>query len=996
MCTRISLAVLLILVPAGEEFSAVRSHADETVARAPSGVVYLEKSRGWGLMTRDGTDEGLLTREILRQAFLIASRDELGLTTRDAWLGDPPPDIGSVEPFDLAISPGWKQLLEVVRGHYPQQAKIAGRILDVAGDKSDLDYQAYVNEAERLSRDWFAGVLRDAGFSGQPNPLDSTAMPAAAVEKQLSELTFTSQFAAARQLHDAIRRHGESPALTGALIRAYANLGLLTEFDWHPAHKVFKARALLYAQRLCGHENNSPWALRHRAYAAALGGLHQWALQDLDAADKAQASADGAADEAPAWLPLVQALCRYESDALDAARTDAQYAELARLLQYISYEESGSGQQAIECGLKVVKAMTECYRVHDGLCRFGGVALGHSATVDGPATLSERLYPRLAGMTGLPDPVTRIVARQPSAEEPRDFGEELAPPAEFRQRVKLMTALRDAGRISLPALPKPAADDAPAQPAAVGPELDVGEPSWAVLGQLIQEVSFVQVWRRAYFEYKSLGVPADEYLISARPLVENHRYRVLLDTYVWENTDRAQALANLAKLEPESLEIVAQELAFGLDGYDERWRQWYRCAYVHHDRTARDLTLLIDSTMPRSRAPLFPPLYAVSPYSPVARAGMIAHHWDQVKDQAGRWEKESVQYPSVLVALADRASSGGHWADAERLYSAAIRLSPEMGTYKSLAEAYQKQGKTDHWLATLEDFLQQPDYGLQHAQVQVDIANHYMERHEWEKALPYAMGAAGTGSQWGMLAAAKCYEALQDWNPAEEMYRVTSLRYRGSSLQWYYFCRRTGQGDAASARDAALDFMNTPGNVDDDLSRFEAGEFWMLDRVPDEAIKYFERLAAESTNPYYGLHLALLADQAKKTGQRDAALDRVVSKGEEYLRIATQQPRRELVGLAKLMVADLKNGGHGEIDLMTAKRLRSTADETEQMNFNYYLAKYLDLHGKPDEARQLWMHCMGYRIMFDYIRTLAGAELQDHGVRPDDYKDLVQQNPKGN
>ena len=51
-------------------------------------------------------------------------------------------------------------------------------------------------------------------------------------------------------MHEALRTKGESPATLGALSRAYANLGMLTDTQWEAAPWVYKARGLLYAERL--------------------------------------------------------------------------------------------------------------------------------------------------------------------------------------------------------------------------------------------------------------------------------------------------------------------------------------------------------------------------------------------------------------------------------------------------------------------------------------------------------------------------------------------------------------------------------------------------------------------------------------------------------------------------------------------------------------------------------------------------------------------------
>ncbi len=55
-------------------------------------VVYLGKSAGLYMPLPPGPDRGFLVRELFRQALLISARDELGLVTRDAWLGDAIPE----------------------------------------------------------------------------------------------------------------------------------------------------------------------------------------------------------------------------------------------------------------------------------------------------------------------------------------------------------------------------------------------------------------------------------------------------------------------------------------------------------------------------------------------------------------------------------------------------------------------------------------------------------------------------------------------------------------------------------------------------------------------------------------------------------------------------------------------------------------------------------------------------------------------------------------
>ena len=87
---------------------------------------------------------------------------------------------------------------------------------------------------------------------------------------------------------------------------------------------------------------------------------------------------------------------------------------------------------------------------------------------------------------------------------------------------------------------------------------------------------------------------------------------------------------------------------------------------------------------------------------------------------------------------------------------------------------YKKQNKMEQWQETLEECLNHPDYGLSHASVCIDLANYFMERRQWEKALPYAESGAQSYSGWGLLTAAACHEAMHHWKEAESLYQAVA------------------------------------------------------------------------------------------------------------------------------------------------------------------------------------------------------------------------------
>ena len=240
---RLSLALTACALWAG----ACVALGDEKSTAVP--VVYLGRSSAFALPTAKGTVSGRLLGELARQSFLVAARDQLGLRTRDVSLGEEMPGGGDNAPFAIVTvsekqpaldvrrgfaSPGQTLLHESLRAPPPPEQFSKDRFFVPA------DYQAVLTEVEKLSRGAFVDALKRAGFQGKPNALKDSAGVPPEIAKALEKMDFISQFSAVRQLHELIRGDGQSPERLGALVRGYANLGLLTEFHWHPRARPSK------------------------------------------------------------------------------------------------------------------------------------------------------------------------------------------------------------------------------------------------------------------------------------------------------------------------------------------------------------------------------------------------------------------------------------------------------------------------------------------------------------------------------------------------------------------------------------------------------------------------------------------------------------------------------------------------------------------------------------------------------------------------------------
>jgi tetratricopeptide (TPR) repeat protein len=951
-----------------------------------AGVVYLDGSLDWVIKDGKRSDRRLLVRELVRQAFLLAARDELGLLTRDYWLGEPMPGPEGPAALDLVVGNGRPVRVELWKGTGKDRSKIGQGRLELRGNI--LWHPRLATEMESFSRTKCVEVLKMAGFQGRPHPWKPDLPLPDEVKPLLDEMTFSSQYLAVRRIHAAIRKDGESPERLGGLVRGYANLGVLTEFHWHPAHKVFKARAMLYAERLLKHTERPAWSKWHRAYVYALVGLHQRALTEIEALESDASSAD----ERPSWALLLAPYCRYQIDQFDEKKVAPADQQFFQLLTYLNAEQSASSYLAISTGLKVLEKIPECYRVHAGVCGFAGVGVGHRVTIEWILLLGGKLYPRLKNEPDLPPAVQKMVRQQVGGVWDRLLGgkKERRSTDEFQVRRRLTTALLEAGRVPPAAPPKASAEGDPA-PADGG---DRAEFSWSVLGHLLGELSFVQVGRRVRFEAGMLCVSPDEFLATASPLYADHPYRAVIESFSTDVSARIKAFEQMKQLQPHSLEVTARPFWDQIRSVDrERMIQWYRESQAHADPLVNDLRPCIRCTSdPQGRARQ---LLQVSPENPQARAVLLEKEWNNYGEKFGpEWEKKG--QPAVLLALGTKYDELKRYDDAQRCIAAAIRQVPECDAYFLLSQIYKKQGNDAKFVSTLEEFLTKPSFGLEHASIEKELAKHFAARGQWDKALPHAERCAQSYSGWGLSCAGGCHEALHHWAAAEKLFHAVTERYDTSWLTWYQFCQRTGQGDLAAARRFALAYIDQPHHDSEDReTTARIAMFYYLEHDLAKAFARFQEAFAAQHNPYWGLFVFLVADELRDTPARDEALAHIQAKGLTYLGRRDGKPRTTFVNLAQTFAQDLAEGGKAQFDIAELEKQFDAGEALDSITARFFLGKYLELHGRKDDAIRLWKYCMGLEAfekglsMSDQLRTFAGHNLLRHNVNPEDYQDIL-------
>jgi tetratricopeptide (TPR) repeat protein len=878
---------------------------------------------------------GILARELFRQALLIAARDELGLATRDELLGDATPAEAGGHPR--------AELVTVLRSGDANASRVLLRRTDgpraetlLAQDLPGMklpfgELPQLVEAAEVLSRTGFPSALRKLGLDGRPNAVHDDAGLPAGVEERLWRLGYTEPFAAVRALHEAIRTGGESPARLAGLVRGYIMLGLLTEHHWHPAHKAFKARALLYAQRMVVREPQGHIGLWHRAFAESLLGLHKDALADIaEARRRARAVGDLFP---PAWADLIEACARYDLVRMNVP--DGPMAPLSALLRLLALEPTVLADLGLLAGKEVQALDPECYRAHDAMCRLGEILNNiDQPTAIGPDVFARTIPVKLGAIDALPA-IVRTHLDKASV-----------------STTGLAVALETAG----------------------APGADAGEPSWAVLGRMLRETRFVQVERRLYLLRGPMGVMAARLLDSERAAVADHRDFPYLESMAVPRDKAALVLDGLighldaTNVLPRS-SVMLQAIGQSKDpGMKAAWT----LALKHVDNTAYDLSELVRSTGGRDQSNNALALLEVSPDSQYAKAVLIEKDWERAAPHIEEWEKGANNAPVLLAALARRYGEKGQVDDARRSLLRYVQFSPDQWAYELLAKGFKDRGDLDRWRSTLEEFLAKAeDNGRSHAQVRVQIADYWMGLGKWDEAWPHAEAAAVSGAQWALLCAAHCAEGKKDWVAAERYTKeITQNNPGGGWAAWYLFCKRTGHGDVEAAGALAESVLAKSADGPSVTPPTAIGYFYWLHGDPKKAVPFFRKAydaapAATTCTP-----LILIADEIGDAPARD-----------EWIETMLTRYRKDAPNTARIFEIFRKASKPDEIDLQAIDRVLGRIQiPAYRGNNEFFVGIYLNNHGKLDEARRHLEQALRSTGSHRFMRAIAADHLQRLGV----------------
>ena len=868
--------------------------------------------------TRLESINGILKRELIRQALLIAAQDELHVSTLDPSIGNEIPLSDTPATFPFAVQIKSNTVPQAAANGRPNRVRpdlnvvieLSRKVIDGPAFQwtspefvipAEKQIETMAIQMEWLSRGPFVDAWKKAGYKKGDGP---TSQPLSPVTLE-DHMDVVSQFGLLRAYHSQIRNSGESAEALGGLVRAYANLGNLTDFYWSSLSKTFKARGLLYAQRLIVRAGDSPYTLSHRAYALALAGRHGTALEAVQSAKGASGTV------APDWLKVIDAYCSYDLESLD--ETQGENRELALYLRMRMVEpDSISSPEALERIQQFAELNPASSRPREMLGETEALGLHRQLTESGYRSLWPAVYRRLASLSDLP-PGAKKIADAESKFNPLRFHRE------FSARAQMIAELSQA-------------ESNPANSPLA---------SWRVLAEILKDESFVQAYRILHVQYNMLGMNADLTLETLKPLFREHRFGQFLESFTSNRQLSVEKLTEFVNSFDQALcDMPGQPIAWETARKNLHNLHQRAGALGAQDDLCEDIVRLRMVVLSEFNSKRF---LEISPSRPWGIAYMIEHYWHDIGQKADELETKYVAYPSVMIALATKYESVRQFTDAKRCLKKSIENSPTAAAYKSLAKIYKTEENLDAWQETLEQALELPSFGLDDAVIQVEIADALMRKGEWQKAEPFAMSAAGSGSAWGLKTGARCAEGLGKWDQAEELIQAASLRYSEQSADWYFWCIRTGRGNVQAAQKVADSYCSRlapPLNHD----QYRSLAVWNMIRgnLPEARIA-FEN-ASNHRDPATAIYAAVIADGLGQTEVRDALL-RQFSEG-------LMAHYECFADFANLMRGVLSGEERGRWNPNELERLAVIASEKDVAYLYFFAALFLSNHGQMEHVNE--------------------------------------------
>ncbi len=894
------------------------------------------------------------------------------MPTRDATLGEPFLDADQTELVALHAVTGngmeGKFATSLIQPDRSQVRAIWSAEYRCP-EKSGQTYLAMVQQIEADSRTGIAEALREVGYgTGSDHPGQHAERAKESAEKAipdrvegfLSVMNFVPQFAAVRWAHGANREQGESSESLSVLVRGYAHLAMLSESYWNSMSRVYKARALLYAERMVVAYPDSSEALWHRAYARAIVGLHGAALTELEEIATRFGEAELLDEGLPGCMRLIEPYCRFDGEKLLAVgNEDEAQLPLSHFLNFRVAEAVNDSRLLSATCQEALEYCPDAYEIYGSLCRSAPLGVTRWAARAAPAAMDSHLPLRLKAIDGLPESVQSLLMQEQSDSSFKAFVSTGGGLSSTSNQVA--AALIIAGRVGE----------------------DSAEPSWAVLGRMIQEVNYLNCLQLLQNARNAVEFSLADLVEELMPLVEGHPYAGYVESFrvlpSQQPNEFAEVLKDTRFVDPQFHMSRSIRDIWNVKTQTADRLGWELATTCQRDLTAKSLTDgqrrygwytspdWLNQTIARE-------LEQVSPHCPETLRTTIELAQEPTEEQLLEWERKAKAFPDSLCTIGQIHLNERRYDAAVRCFERSVAVSPSADGYLTLAWAYDAQGKPELWQPTVERYLDIEDHGMGHAWIHSAIAHRMMDEKEWEEAKPHALIAAETCSGWGMSCAARCFEGLEDWDRSESWTRRLSESYgERSRMEWYYWCRRNRRGDLDAARQLVLETVRSPYTVSTSSGLASNGVYHLLEGNPREAADSF--LASFHSEPDMIMCSRVLVMAAEfEDMPRQQSMRRWLEEFSATLGGPTTDPVSRFL---QILEASSRPEAPQKPDVEAMSKVMKDSDFRSRVNFGYIFGRLLELHGDQENAKDFYLQAVEAKPFGMNSYTLAAHALAE-------------------
>ncbi len=889
-----------------------------------------------------GESRPVLVRELLRQALLIAARDELGLGTSDEVLAAA---VG-LEAERLVLRPNLHIKADASQAEFGVYSADSGEPvwkLETKDIYTDIEIGVLSREMQKFSRNEFPALLSKLGLKANPASLPSNkSLQSNAtkrdVEKQRNirdlhnDFEIFPQCMAIQMLHIEIHEHGNDVELLCMLAKSYANLFLLTEPLVDGVPQAIAARALLYGDRVVDLFPDDVQARWSRGYAHALVGSLTTAEKDLDVEIKKQ----------PIWAKIARHVVLFERAELDELMDKATepYNKLAAFGGVLISEGNPISQIRLAALQGAEAQMPGNQRLLMGIFRETGPGVAAPAIEKAIASWRANIAEFKSSST-LPKPVT-------DAKSYRDF----------------ILQLEKSSSKSSNEFPNSA------------------------IARIIDDMNLLLNAALIGHYTANIGVDTSGMVNECRMALRGHRHWQLVElmrdfkqsTDIRQSTGYLERLANVRFLD-------VTPLGFALELTFSSWYEKEPNASLPHaltvqatiERTSRSAWeyLRFARTNPSrltgtawSRT-FTGSLIEMAPHSPTAHAYWLYDRWEAEKSRKDEIRLRFKDATSIDWVIAHNARQEKDGKTAIESLERILEVSSDANLFWDLADTYKDLGDLDKWAETLERFLDFDSPDLKGGGAMMELANYHLKtKDDPLTALRYAKGAAQTGSAWGLQCLADVHVALGEWKEAEELIRAKGQRY-SRPHEWYAWCLNFQQGDVEAAKKIALAHER---KIIDKQSQDSLQSRFLIQKMAGLEIdkKLREDVIENASQSTFFLYVLFEFWEEKNLVERDriaAMLTKALPKYE-------QDPRAIRVNISGRIVVDLLNSKASNEEAIRVFDEAIQANPKMVSSIGYFAGRYLELAGDQSQAIKYYEKSSqsgegpagGYTILFSKMR----------------------------